>query len=90
MPTIEREIRTGEQMRVGDYEITPQTQVLRVRLPGMRSGVIWNRPRAVLIRNSDGLETILPVRDVTRIIIWSMLAGGILGAILIGLGRQRG
>jgi hypothetical protein len=85
MPTIMREIKTGETIQVGDLEITPQTSVLKIQLPGHNAGLIWNRPRAVLVRTSDGQESILPVRDVTRLAIWSMLAGGILGAIVIGL-----
>lgn len=89
MPKLEREIRTGETMQVGDYQITPQTQVFKVRLPGLRSGLIWNRPKAVIVRTSDGSESNLPVPDVTRMVIWSMLAGGILGAILIGMSRRR-
>ncbi len=89
MPTFEREIRTGETRQVGDYQITPQTQVLTIKLPRLHGGLIWNRPKAVLVRdlNSDQ-EYSLPVADVTRYVIWSMLAGGILGAILIGMGRQ--
>ncbi len=89
MPAIEREIRTGETMQVGDYQITPQTNVTRIRLPGKHSGLIWNRPRAVIVRTLDGQEISLPVRDVTRIAIWSMLAGGLVGAILVGLMRRR-
>lgn len=84
MPTIEREIRTGATRQVGDYQITPQTQVLSIRFPG-HGGLIWNRPRSVLVKTSDGQESQLPVRDVTRLVIWSMLAGGLLGAIMIGL-----
>jgi len=85
MPTIEREIKTGETMQVGDYQITPTTRVLKIRMPGQHAGLIWNRPKAVTVRTSDGQESSLPIRDVTRLVIWSMLAGGLLGAILIGL-----
>jgi len=85
MSTIEREIRTGEVMQVGDLEITPQTHVLKIQFPGHHAGIIWNRPKAVIVSTSDGQESILPVRDVTRIAIWAMLAGGLLGAIVIGL-----
>jgi hypothetical protein len=85
MPTIEREIKTGDTRQVGDLEITPLTQVLKIHLPGHHAGLIWNRPKAVIVRSSDGQENILPVRDVTRLVIWSMLAGGLLGAIMIGL-----
>jgi hypothetical protein len=85
MPTIEREIRTGEPVQVGNFEITPQTRVLKIQLPGYHAGLIWNRPKAVIVRTSDGQESTLLVRDVTRVVIWAMLAGGLLGAILIGL-----
>jgi hypothetical protein len=85
MPAIEREIRSGEPIQVGDYEIIPQSQHIRIVLPSQRGGLIWNRPRAVIVRTADGNERILPVRDLTRIMIWSMLAGGLVGAILIGL-----
>ena len=85
MFTIEREIRSGETRQVGDLEIIPQTRLLKIQFPGHHAGLIWNRPKAVIVRTSDGQESILPVRDVTRIVIWSMLAGGILGAILIRL-----
>jgi hypothetical protein len=89
MPTIEKETRTGQPIQAGRYEITPQSQVLSVHLPGHRAGLIWNRPKAVIVRTSDGQESSLPVRDATRIMIWSMLAGGVLGAILIALMRRR-
>lgn len=89
MLAIEREIRTGEPVQVGDFELTPQTNVLQIRLPGHHAGLIWNRPRAVLVKTPDGQESTLPVRDVTRIVIWSMLAGGLLGSIMIGLMNRR-
>lgn len=89
MATIEREIQTGETRQVGDYQITPQNQVVRVLLPGIHGGIIWNRPKAIRVRTMDGEETSLPVRDVTRIVIWSMLAGGLAGAILLGLMRRK-
>jgi hypothetical protein len=88
MPTFEREIRTGKSMQVGEYEITPQTRVWRIRLPGQRAGLIWNRPAAVLVRTADGQESSIPVRDVTRLMIWSMLAGGIFGVIIASLARR--
>jgi hypothetical protein len=85
MPTIDREIRMGETRQVGDFEITPMTRVLKVQFPGRHIGLIWNRPKAVSVRMPDGEEKLLPVRDVTRLAIWSMLLGGLLGAIVIGL-----
>lgn len=85
MPAITREVRTGETQKVGDYEITPTTNLLSIKLPGYHAGIVWNRPKAVIVKTPDGQEKILPVRDVTRLLIWSMLAGGIIGAIMIGM-----
>jgi hypothetical protein len=89
MLDIENLIRSGETQRMGNLEITPQTNVLQIQLRGHHAGLIWNRPRAVIIKRPDGEETILPVRDLTRMIIWGMLAGGILGAVLIGLTNRQ-
>lgn len=86
---IEREIRTGEPRQVGDLELTPQTSVLKIMLRGHHAGLIWNRPRAVIVRGADGQKSILPVKDVTRNIIWGLLAGGLLGAIMIGIMYRR-
>jgi hypothetical protein len=85
MLEIEREIRTGETRQVGDLEITPQSQVLKILSPGRHFGLIWNRPKAIIVTGLDGTETILPIRDVTRNILWGLLAGGLVGAILIGM-----
>ncbi len=85
MNAMQSEIHTGEPIQVGDYEITPQTRVFKIQFPGHHAGLIWNRPKAVIVKTSDGQERTLPVRDITRIVIWSMLAGGLLGAMLIRL-----
>jgi hypothetical protein len=89
MPTLEQEMLTGETKQVGDYEITPMTNVLKLQLPGRNAGIIWNRPRAVRVKMPDGEERLLPVRDVTRITMWSMILGGLLGALIIGLMYHR-
>lgn len=85
MPIIETETKTGETRSVGDLELTPLTQVLKIQIPGHHAGLIWNRPKAVVVRTSYGQEQTLPIPDVTRITIWAMLAGGLLGAIVIGI-----
>jgi len=85
MPTIKTEIITGETRQVGNYQITPLSQVLKIITPGKHASFIWNRPKAVVVRTLDGQEQVLPVTDVTRIAIWLMLAGGVLGAMLVRL-----
>jgi hypothetical protein len=83
MPVIEREIQSGQALQVGEYKITPQARLLKIRFPGYHSGLFWNRPYAITVQTADGQEEILPVRDVTRVVIWSMLAGGLLGTLMI-------
>jgi hypothetical protein len=88
MPILEREIQSGEALQVGDYKITPQSQLFRIRFPGYQAALIWNRPQAVIVRSEDGTEDILPVRDITRVVIWSMLVGGLLGTFLIAMMKR--
>lgn len=85
MPRIGSQIKIGETMQVGKYRLTPVTRVLKVQIPGYHAGLIWNRPKAVMVRTVDGQEQVLPVTDITRILIWAMLTGGLLGAILTGI-----
>jgi hypothetical protein len=85
MPLFETEVKTGETRRVGSLELTPTTIVLKILLPGNHGGLVWNRPRAVIVRGEDGVEYTLPVTDVTRITMWAMLAGGLIGALVIGI-----
>ncbi len=90
MPAITTEVRSGETQKVGELEITPTSSLIKVQIPGYpRAALVWNRPRAVIVRSPGGEERILPVRDVTRLAIWSMLAGGVLGAIVLGLMYRR-
>jgi hypothetical protein len=83
MPVIKSEIRTGNSRQIGNFNLTPVTQVLKVHFPGHHAGLIWNRPKAVVVKTPDGQEQVLPVIDVTRVAIWAMLAGGLLGAVVV-------
>lgn len=89
MSIIENEIISGNTRRIGNFDLTPVSQVLKLRIPGYQAGLVWNRPRAVVVRGMDGIEQTLPVTDVTRVIIWAMLAGGLFGAIVMGLLSRR-
>ena len=79
----------GEPIRVGDQEIVPISRSVRVQLPVLHGGLIWNRPVAVAVRTANGWEFELPVRDVTRRVQLFVLAAGILGSVLIWLARRR-
>lgn len=80
---ITHEFQAGEEINVGEKTLVPFSNVWRIKFPGDQSGsVVWNRPSAVLVRSADGEEQILPIYDLTRRIILSLLAA-CLGSILV-------
>jgi hypothetical protein len=89
MPLLTTESHIGETIHYRDFELTPVNQVLKIQLPWYHAGFIWNRPKAVVLREADGLERVLPVVDVTRTVIWAMLAGGLVGTLVMSLVLRR-
>lgn len=85
MPLIQTETQVGETVRFKNYELTPVSKVLTIHIPGRQAGLVWNRPGSVMVMSDDGQEKVLPVVDVTRVTIWAMLAGGLLGALVMGM-----
>lgn len=79
------ETKAGEMVRVGNLQLVPFTQVLRVNIPGINSGLIWNRPTAIWATSTDGSEIILKIVDKTRLSVIRMLFAGIMGSFLIWL-----
>lgn len=60
------EIRNGQPVTVGEVTVTPQAQVLAIRLPF--GGFVWNRPAAVLVEENARIQR-LPIPDVTRMMV---------------------
>ncbi|MBN2148158.1 MAG: hypothetical protein JW726_12260 [Anaerolineales bacterium] len=83
MKWITLETRAGEPIKAGDKRLLPMAKVLRLKIPGLNGGLIWNRPASVVVQSADGQEQTLPVRDLTRQAQWLLLGAGILGALLI-------
>jgi hypothetical protein len=54
---------------VHDVTVTPSRELV-VRWP--KSGLVWNRPTAVLVEQ-DGQTRRIPIVDVTRILGWGCL-----------------
>jgi hypothetical protein len=77
------EIHDGKPMLVGDQQVTLISQTLRLQLPAMPVGFIWNRPMAVRVQTSGSGVVTLPVVDDTRKYQILLLAFGILGSVLI-------
>jgi hypothetical protein len=71
MPTfLEVSTATGPPLQVGAIRLTPQSRVVKVRLPF--GGWVWNRPTSVMVEGGDAKKRI-PIRDVTplaQIVMW--------------------
>lgn len=82
------ENRVGAPIQAGERRITPFVQVVKVEIPGLHGGLIWNRPHAVLVQESDGSEIVLPVPDITRQLQIFLLAAGLFAGLLFWMRRR--
>jgi hypothetical protein len=85
------ETRGGEPISAAGYQITPFAQWVRIQIPGLYGGLIWNRPVSVLAVSPDGQEQVIPVRDATRLAQVGLLGGSVLAAMFFWLffGKRR-
>jgi hypothetical protein len=79
---IQTEERLSESIRAGDQLITPYSRATTITLPGIPSGLVWNRPGGVLVQDAAGEEVALKIPDVTRNAQFTLLAMGFFGAML--------
>lgn len=65
---VEVETHAGPPVAAGEYQIIPLAQSWRLKLPlpMIGGGVVWNRPVSVVVQTPDGGERVLGVRDTTR------------------------
>jgi len=73
---------TGRPLSVADMQVYVCSQVVQVRLPFGYGKILWNRPLSVLLRRSNGQEQILPVPDVTRTAVLTLLAFSLVSGFL--------
>jgi len=80
----------GEPMKFGETEVTPYSRSTTVLIPGDAGGLVWSRPGGVIVKQSDGTEVDLLIRDATRIAQITLLAIGLLGGLTawLFLGRK--
>ena len=76
------EFQAGAEIKTSNWTLVPFIHTWRLRAPGNEYGIIWSRPSAVLARDSDGQEHIIPIHDYTMRVIWS-LVGASLGAVVL-------
>jgi hypothetical protein len=73
MPDLYRvETRAGTPILVNGFRLLPFVKSLSLSLPLIHFGLVWNRPYSILVIRPDGEEEILPIRDPTRQILWSL------------------
>jgi hypothetical protein len=77
------QIHEGKPITVGDQKVTLISKALRLQLPNLPVGFIWNRPIAVRVQTQGAGEVTLPVVDESRRTQILLLAIGLLGSILI-------
>ncbi len=79
------EYKAGPPIQARDKTLTPFIKTWRLQAPGSPGGLTWNRPASVLVHSADGQEQVLPIPDLTRRVIWSLLGACLGAAILVGL-----
>lgn len=76
---------SGEPIVMGDVKIYPVARSYRINFPSGQGGILWNRPLAVIVEDSQGSRQVLPVQDRTRQLQVGILLAGLLGTILTWL-----
>lgn len=71
------ETRAAATLQRQGYQVTPFVQTVRLQIPGLPSGLIWNRPVSILVASDSGEEQVLPVRDPTRQAILALLGAAL-------------
>ncbi len=89
MPNSMFEIRTqvSDPIAVGSSKIVLRSRAIQIRLPF--GGLVWNRPLSVSVETADGREIEAPVQDVTRMVLWALLALTVVSALLISSARAK-
>jgi hypothetical protein len=77
------ETHEGKPITVGEQKITVISRALRLQIPNLPVGLVWNRPSAVRVQTAGAGEVTLPVVDETRRYQILLLALGIAGSLLL-------
>lgn len=75
----------GEPVIAGEVRIYPVARSYRINFPAASGGIVWNRPLAVIVEDSNGSRQIIPVQDRTRQLQITFLAAGFFGTLLTWL-----
>jgi hypothetical protein len=84
-PLLQIENKAGNPLVAGKTRIIPFSQSVHIALPGFPGGMVWNRPLSILAVSANGDERVIRITDTTRRIQVALLAGGLLGGLLLWL-----
>ena len=88
-PLFEVKVRGGEPVTFRGVTLTPFARAVTVNfpgnIPGVRGGLVWNKPVTVLAQTPDGQEQILHIHDVTRLALLGISAVTFFATLLTGL-----
>jgi hypothetical protein len=82
------ETRAGQPVQTRGAQVTPFSQAIHLRFPGLPGGLIWNRPVSLLAVYPDGREEVLRVEDPTRRWVWTLLGVAFLAWVITVLMKR--
>ncbi len=85
---IELETYRGDPIQSGTTTITPYTRILRLIIPKMGFGMVWNRPSAVMIEGPGQSKQEILIPDPTRFIQLALI-GAMLSFLLVFISVNR-
>jgi hypothetical protein len=88
-PLLRIETLTGQPIKVKGTQLRVRSQVVQLRLPVTRGGLIWNRPVAVLVQAMDGRDQLLPIPDLTRTAVLALMVLSLAVTFLLMLFRRK-
>ena len=80
-----QQTNAGDPVSVHDFTVYPVAVSHRVNIPGTHGGFIWNRPKAVIVEDSNGNRQVIPVVDPTRRFQFIILGTAVVGTLLTWL-----
>ena len=66
------ETRTSPPIMIPEGQLYVRSRLVQLRFPPANGGLIWNRPVAIVVRPLNGQEKVIPVLDITRIVVFTL------------------
>jgi hypothetical protein len=80
--------RFGKPSTRSGRVLMPRTRAMLLRFPGLRGGLVWNRPSGVVV-GENGERIAAETPDATRRVRWALLGLGAAAAIAIAFNARR-